>query len=57
VEDREKGGSAFKVFLPDAAPRGEQDGVQIVVEEPGAAWEPSNAQILVQELHRLAEKD
>jgi signal transduction histidine kinase len=57
VEDREKGGSAFKVFLPDAAPPGEQDAVQIVVEEPGGAWEPSNAQILVQELHRLAEKD
>lgn len=57
VEDREKGGSAFKVFLPDAAPRGGKDDVQVLVEEPADAWEPNAAQILVQELHRLAEKD
>jgi hypothetical protein len=56
VEDREEGGSAFKVFLPDAAPRAAKNDVQIVVEEPGEAWENSGAQ-LVQELHRLAEKD
>ena len=59
VEDRESGGSAFRVFLPDAAPRAakSEDDAPIVVEDPADAWESSAAQILVQELHRLAEKD
>jgi signal transduction histidine kinase len=59
VEDREGGGSAFRVFLPDAAPPAakSEDDAPIVVEDPVDAWEPSAAQILVQELHRLAEKD
>jgi len=59
VEDLESPGTAFRVFLPDAAPPAakSQDDAPIVVEDPADAWEPSAAQILVQELHRLAEKD
>lgn len=59
VESREQGGSAFRVFLPDGAPQAAKaDDVQIVVDEhQPQEWEPSAEQILVQELHRLAEKD
>ena len=61
VENRESGGTAFRVFLPDVAPASTPSGeeVQIVVEDQPAQeeWEPSAGQILVQELHRLATED
>ena len=55
VESREDGGSAFRVFLPDAAPVA--DDVQVLVdgEATPEAWDGNAGEILVQELHRLAE--
>jgi signal transduction histidine kinase len=66
VEGRDGGGSAFKVFLPDAAApeaadRPEQPAnpaLRIVVDEPAQeGWEPNAEQILSQELRRLAEQE
>jgi hypothetical protein len=58
VESRDGGGSAFRVFLPDGAPERAGSDVQVLVDgdEPQEPeqWEPGAAQLLVQELHRLA---
>jgi hypothetical protein len=57
VEAGEGGGSAFRVFLPDAAPERAAGDVQVLVDEGQAEpvrWEPEGAKLLVQELHRLA---
>ncbi|HEX6131368.1 MAG TPA: hypothetical protein VF044_06525, partial [Actinomycetota bacterium] len=58
VESREDGGSAFRVFLPDAAPA--SDEVKVLVDGEAApaeddAWNSDGGRILVEELHRLAE--
>ncbi len=59
VEARDDGGTAFRVFLPDAAgPEGAKspDEVQILVDPEEEQWESSTAeQILSSELRRLAE--
>ena len=59
VEDREEGGSSFKVYLPDGAGIGEPAGptrdVKVVVDTPTDDWEHSDgSSMLVQELHRLS---
>jgi signal transduction histidine kinase len=57
VESRDGGGSAFRVYLPDAAPLDEAaTDLRILVDAQQAdVWDNSAEQILVQELHRLAE--
>jgi signal transduction histidine kinase len=56
VESRPDGGSAFRVFLPDGAPV--SDEVKVLVDAPAAdVWDDSAGEILVQELHRLAEAE
>ena len=61
VEGRDEGGSAFRVYLPDAAGASQDAAdadlapeLRIVVEEP-EAWDPAAGQILSDELRRLAE--
>lgn len=59
VESRDDGGTAFRVFLPDAAsPEGAKrdEVVQILVDPNEEVWESAAAeQILSRELRRLAE--
>jgi chromosome segregation ATPase len=67
VEGRDGGGSAFKVFLPDAAAPASADtaeapanpALRIVVDDPAQqdSLEPNAEQILAQELRRLAEQE
>lgn len=61
VEGRDEGGSAFRVYLPDAAGASGVPAdadlapeLRIVVDEP-EAWDPAAGQILSDELRRLAE--
>jgi hypothetical protein len=76
IENRDGGGSVFRVFLPDGGPSGmaatppdvtgEEEAdpgtLQIVVAQPpeqesGNAWDGSEEQLFVQELHRLHAED
>jgi hypothetical protein len=59
VESREEGGSAFRVFLPDAsapAAPSEESPLKVVVDDAQEPWEATSAeQILSAELRRVAE--
>ncbi len=55
VESRPDGGSAFRVFLPDGSPARDEVRVLVEGEQQADVWDNSAEDILVQELHRLAE--